>query len=177
MRPPEDQSQGVRHDRTENTGNHSQLPVTPWFASRRQWRSARSLESGPGRTNLPRLRPPVYPRCFSETRPSDSALLPEISPRAEFPSQETTCKPMRRTPGDLQRKATFVMFEIGCIIRQELMTFGAPASPDAVTGLQAARAVDADRPGSTGSERPHPADGLRRDIRSARSVSSCRSPC
>src|SRR5271157_2854128 len=43
MRPPEDQSQGVRHDRTENTGNRSQLPVTPWFASRRQWRSARSL--------------------------------------------------------------------------------------------------------------------------------------
>src|SRR5271157_3064306 len=44
MRPPEDQSQGVRHDRTENTGNRSQLPVTPWFASRRRWRSARSLE-------------------------------------------------------------------------------------------------------------------------------------
>src|SRR5271157_2478289 len=43
MRPPEDQSQGVRHDRTENTGNRSQLPVTPWFASRRRWRSARSL--------------------------------------------------------------------------------------------------------------------------------------
>src|SRR5271157_4344456 len=141
MRPPEDQSQGVRHDRTENTGNHSQLPVTPWFASRRQWRSARSLESGPGRTNLPRLSSPLYPRCFSETRPAHSALLPEISPRAEFPTQETTCKPMRRTPGDLQRKTTFVMVEIGCTIRQELMTFGAPASPDAVTGLQAARAV------------------------------------
>jgi len=44
------------------------------------------------------------------------------------------------------------MFEICCTIRQELITFGAPASPDAVTGLQAARAVDADRPGSTGSE-------------------------
>src|SRR5208337_3945108 len=43
MRPPEDQSQGVRHDRTENTGNRSQLPVTPWFASRRRWRSVRSL--------------------------------------------------------------------------------------------------------------------------------------
>src|SRR5208337_4084195 len=43
-RPPEDQSQGVRHDRTENTGNRSQLPVTPWFASRRRWRSARSLD-------------------------------------------------------------------------------------------------------------------------------------
>src|SRR5271157_1566667 len=146
MRPPEDQSQGVRHDRTENTGNHSQLPVTPWFASRRQWRSARSLESGPGRTNLPRLSSPLYPRCFSETRPAHSALLPEISPRAEFPTQETTCKPMRRTPGDLQRKATFVMVEIGCTIRQEVMTFGAPASPDAVTGLQAARAVSCGPP-------------------------------
>src|SRR5271157_1829152 len=44
MRPPEDQSQGVRHDRTENTGKRSQLPVTPWFASRRRWRSVRSLE-------------------------------------------------------------------------------------------------------------------------------------
>src|SRR5271157_2438361 len=50
------------------------------------------------------------------------------------------------TPGDLQRKATFVMFEIGCTIRQELMTFGAPASPDAVTGLQAARAVSCGPP-------------------------------
>ena len=39
------ESQGVRHDRTENTGNRSQLPVTPWFASRRRWRSARSLET------------------------------------------------------------------------------------------------------------------------------------
>ena len=28
------ESQGARHDRTENTGNRSQLPVTPWFASR-----------------------------------------------------------------------------------------------------------------------------------------------
>src|SRR5271157_5780720 len=41
----EDQSQGVCHDRTESTGNRSQLPVTPWFASRRRWRSARSLEN------------------------------------------------------------------------------------------------------------------------------------
>src|SRR5208337_2562732 len=41
----EDQSQGVCHDRTESTGNRSQLPVTPWFASRRRWRSVRSLKS------------------------------------------------------------------------------------------------------------------------------------
>src|SRR5208337_3401796 len=40
----EDQSQGVCHDRTESTGNRSQLPVTPWFASRRRWRSVRSLQ-------------------------------------------------------------------------------------------------------------------------------------
>jgi len=44
------------------------------------------------------------------------------------------------------------MFEICCTIRQELITFGAPASLNAVAGPQAARAVDADRPGSTGSE-------------------------
>src|SRR5208337_4722592 len=30
---------------TENTGNCIQLPVTPCFASKRRWRSARSLES------------------------------------------------------------------------------------------------------------------------------------
>src|SRR5208337_2912712 len=28
----------------KNTGNRSQLPVAPWFASRQQWRSVRSLE-------------------------------------------------------------------------------------------------------------------------------------
>src|SRR5271157_3669757 len=44
-RPPEDQSQGFRHDRTENTGNCSQLPVTPCFASKRRWRSASSLRT------------------------------------------------------------------------------------------------------------------------------------
>ena len=42
-RPPENRSQGFRHDWSDNTGNRSQLPVTPWFASRRRWRSARSL--------------------------------------------------------------------------------------------------------------------------------------
>jgi len=42
----EDQSQGVCHDRTESIGNRSQLPVTPWFASRRRWRSVRSLLAG-----------------------------------------------------------------------------------------------------------------------------------
>src|SRR5208283_3976212 len=52
-----------------------------------------------------------------------------------------------------------------------------PASPHAVARPEATRAVDADRPRSNGSERPHPPNGFRRDIRSARSVSSCRSPC
>src|SRR5271157_493189 len=45
-RPPEDQSQGFRHDRTENTGNCSQLPVTPCFSSKRRWRSGHGSNAG-----------------------------------------------------------------------------------------------------------------------------------
>src|SRR5271165_2430206 len=37
------QSHKAQGGRTKNTGNRSQLPVTPWLASRRQWTSARSF--------------------------------------------------------------------------------------------------------------------------------------
>ncbi len=52
-----------------------------------------------------------------------------------------------------------------------------PASPHAVAGPKATRAVGADRPRSNGSERPHPPNGFRRDIRSTRPVSCCLFPC
>ena len=84
---------------------------------------------------------------------------------------------MRKSPGDLQRKATQVMFEICGTVRQELMSFGAQQARTLWLGRKQQRAVGADRPRSNGSERPHPPDGFRRDIRRARSVNSCRSPC